>query len=62
LISKLRYINFASWAYPPGLPVFYPYIYKQRAFQHEREIRAVIGPQLTWDESLALEAGTPQIP
>ena len=51
-ISRVRYIDFASWVLPPG-EVFYPAIYKRHAFAHEREVRIVVQPALGWEALLA---------
>lgn len=41
LIGKVRYIDYASDTIPTG-NIFNPFLYKRKAFEHERELRAVL--------------------
>ena len=50
-ISKIRYIDFQTFKQPEGVP-FYPFIYKRNAFQHEREVRLIVEPQVNPDQLL----------
>jgi hypothetical protein len=41
LIGKVKYIDYSRDTIPPG-NIFNPFLYKRKAFEHEKELRAVI--------------------
>lgn len=43
-IGKVTYIDYSKESIPQrNLNIFYPFLYKRKSFEHERELRAVLG-------------------
>jgi hypothetical protein len=56
-ISRVHYVEVETFAWPPKPGSgSHPYLYKRNCFQHEREVRAVLLPDITTE---LLESETP---
>lgn len=55
LIGEVQYIDYKSETLPEG-NVLYPYVYKRKSFEHERELRAVITKWPLTDEGFDFNA------